>query len=370
MCVIAGYAGHRCAAPILIDMMKKVEYIDGGLSTGIATVHEGKLYTAKVLGDVDTLLATTDALDFPGTCGIIHTRPSGDFQSHAHPFISEDGDLAFCENGTYFQATAPEFADKSRRLMGDYYRRGVTIKSAFDVPDHPDYAVGYLRLPNGKGYHNAEVYAQTIGEAVKDTPSSDLADAIARSTSVMLSRLPAELVTLSVHARLPDTVTVGRVTRPMAVGYGDGETYLCTTPIGFPEEIGRRPVTFLPTVSVSQITPKGLRITNYGIPGVRVEEVDARITAYLRPRIEAVLAGKKDAPVPLCGLGASAWHKEMWHEPMTDCHIVAPMGHLKATAAAVYETLWSFFREGRLGMTVGKDDKGNLVTEFYLEGAV
>ena len=367
MCVIAGYAGHRRAAPILIEMLKKVQYIDGGLATGIATVHEGKLYTVKVLGDVDTLLRTTDALEFPGTCGIIHTRPWGDFQSHAHPFVSEDGDFAFCENGTYFQVTAPEFEAESRRIMGEYFRRGVTIKSAFDVPDHPDYAVGCLRLPNGQSYHNAEVYAQTIGEAVKDTPTADLADAIAKKTSEMLSRLPAELVTLSVHARLPDTVTVGRVTRPMAVGYGDGETYLCTTPIGFPEEIARRPVTFLPTASISRITPEGLTVTNLGIPGVRVEEVDARITAYLRPRIEAVLTGKKNHPVPLYGMGSAAWHKEMWHEPMIDCHIVAPMGHLKATVAAVYETLWSFYREGRLGLVNGRDEKGNPVTKFYLE---
>ena len=51
MCVIAGYAGNRPAAPILVDMLRKEQFFDGGLSTGIATIHEGKLYTAKVLGD-------------------------------------------------------------------------------------------------------------------------------------------------------------------------------------------------------------------------------------------------------------------------------------------------------------------------------
>ena len=49
MCNIAGYTGSRRAAPILLEMIKKQEYIDGSLSTGIATIHEGKLYTAKVL---------------------------------------------------------------------------------------------------------------------------------------------------------------------------------------------------------------------------------------------------------------------------------------------------------------------------------
>lgn len=41
MCIIAGYAGNRRAAPVLIDMMRKEEFMDGGLSTGIATIHEG-----------------------------------------------------------------------------------------------------------------------------------------------------------------------------------------------------------------------------------------------------------------------------------------------------------------------------------------
>ena len=46
MCVIAGYSGNRRAAPILIEMLRKIEYYDGGYATGIATVHEGKIYYA------------------------------------------------------------------------------------------------------------------------------------------------------------------------------------------------------------------------------------------------------------------------------------------------------------------------------------
>ena len=67
MCVIAGYSGKRRAAPILIEMLKKIEYFDGGYATGIATVHEGKIYCAKAIGDVEMLLRTTNALDLPGT---------------------------------------------------------------------------------------------------------------------------------------------------------------------------------------------------------------------------------------------------------------------------------------------------------------
>ena len=66
MCNIAGYAGQRRAAPILIEMLKRQEFYDGGMSTGIATIHEGKIHWRKVVGDVETLLRETDALELPG----------------------------------------------------------------------------------------------------------------------------------------------------------------------------------------------------------------------------------------------------------------------------------------------------------------
>ncbi|MBQ8310306.1 MAG: hypothetical protein IJX80_04745 [Clostridia bacterium] len=33
MCVIAGYSGKRRGAPILIEMMKKIEYVVGGYTS-------------------------------------------------------------------------------------------------------------------------------------------------------------------------------------------------------------------------------------------------------------------------------------------------------------------------------------------------
>ena len=47
MCVIAGYAGGRRAAPILIEMLKKVEYFDGGMATGIAYLNPGSVSIPK-----------------------------------------------------------------------------------------------------------------------------------------------------------------------------------------------------------------------------------------------------------------------------------------------------------------------------------
>lgn len=94
MCTIAGYNGSKQAAPILIDMMRRLEGMNSGFYTGIATVHEGKIYYAKVAGDLDALLANTEAASLPGTIGFIHSRTPGkkalgDFAEVAHPFTSE-----------------------------------------------------------------------------------------------------------------------------------------------------------------------------------------------------------------------------------------------------------------------------------------
>src|SRR5690554_4670985 len=101
MCNIAGYVGYRRAAPILIEMMKKQEGFGGGYYTGIATLHENKLYYAKVVGGVSELLKNTDAENLPGTIGIMHSRSnSGGDREWAHPFISCDEKMAYIANGS------------------------------------------------------------------------------------------------------------------------------------------------------------------------------------------------------------------------------------------------------------------------------
>ena len=56
MCNIAGYIGPERAAPILIDMIRKQEGLNGGFFTGIVTVAEDGLHYAKVMGDLSELL--------------------------------------------------------------------------------------------------------------------------------------------------------------------------------------------------------------------------------------------------------------------------------------------------------------------------
>ena len=88
MCNIAGYAGSRRAAPILLEMIRRQQPYDGDTAVGIATIHEGKIHYRKFWGTAEDFMKETDVLSLPGTIGIIHTHPgqNPNYEFH-HPFL-------------------------------------------------------------------------------------------------------------------------------------------------------------------------------------------------------------------------------------------------------------------------------------------
>lgn len=366
MCIIAGYSGNRSAAPILVEMLKKTEYIDGGLSTGIATIHEGKLYTRKILGDVDALVHGTDALDLPGTTGIIHTRTSNDFLSCAHPFMSPDGKLALVENGTTLGTGSKEFFEKETEIMNSFLDRGMHAFTENDL----DPAENSLRvMKNGKAFYYIEPYPFMIADAIAKSTEEDKKVVFAKAVANAHETLPTDNITLSIHEDIPNTITIGNITRPMSVGFGDGETYLCTVPLGFPEEIQKRPIIHLPPTSVSQATPRGIEILSTSLDGVRVEQIDYRVAKFIREEMEKHLKGKKDSPLSVYDLpGLSDW-LNIWSPPRVDCKYVWDRGYLKPFAAVIFEGLWSFHKEGRLHWVLGKktNKPNQSITRFWID---
>ena len=120
MCNIAGYAGDQQAAPILLEMLRKQEPYDGDMSTGVATIHEGKLYYQKVVGNVENFLKHVDLSLLPGTIGIAHTRPGGGTGQLAHhPFISMDERTALITNGTTPKTKYCEKWDEGVQLLAE-----------------------------------------------------------------------------------------------------------------------------------------------------------------------------------------------------------------------------------------------------------
>lgn len=360
MCTIAGYAGKKAAAPILIEMMRKEQFMDGGLSTGIATIHEGKLYTAKVTGDLDELLRTTDAMNLPGTVGIIHSRTGNNLVSHAHPFKSADGNLGLVLNGTLREVNSPEFTKASNEIMNGFYSRGVHIDSAYKSSRENPARV----LSNGLCYHDTEPYALMIGEYVENSKPEDLAADMIKATVDALTRLTADIIVLSVHAKLPDTITLGTITRPMNCGFGDGETYLATSAMAFPDEVQKRSIIAIPPTTVAQVTPDGIKFSPDKIEGVRVEQIDYRIAAYIHGEMEKLLREKHiGVPEMPC---YTDW-RGIWSEPSVECKFASPTGLLKPYATILYEGLWSFHKEGRLHTAIEKKENGQNIQRFWLE---
>ena len=366
MCIIAGYSGNKSAAPILIEMMKKSEYIDGGLSTGIATIHNGKLHIRKVIGDVDTLLRETDALDLPGTTGIIHSRTGGDRISHAHPFISNNGEIVLLTNGTTGEVNSPEYDNASNEVMRHFYERGFKINTAFNVPP------GIIRtrlLPNRQSYIDTEPYLFLIEEALEKCDERSLKSEIAVAARNAINTLPRAFVCMCVHAKINDTITIGNVARPVSIGFGDGETYIASVPFAFPEEIQKLPVIHLPPTTVAQVTPNGLEIHSTSLENARVEQIDYRIAAAIRTGMEELLKGKKDAPVSIYDMPFRTDWAKVWSEPYIDAKFSSGKGYLKPYAAIMYEALWSFHKEGRLHSVIGQktDKPDEKITRFWID---
>ena len=345
MCVIAGYSGNRQAAPILIEMLKKIEYYDGGYATGIATIHEGKLYYAKAIGDVEMLVRTTDALSLPGTTGIIHTRPNGEFFTVTHPYFDAEGKLAMVENGGTGATGCAELYAEFQAVMDEFLDRGIVSPASRDLDParHQNFFT-----KDGKPFYYIEAYSLLLGDLVKGTPREAFKKTMADSVKKIHERLPSDNVTVSIHTNLPDTVTIGSVTRPMSVLEAEGETYIASCAIAFPEELHNCRITHLPQCSVSQITPAGLEIVSVGMENVRSEPVTERVVAYYKDYLEQTLCGKK--PLSLYEVKPPM---DIWSEPRVDCKYVGTVRPLKPMMCAMYQAMWELYREGRLHPSLG-----------------
>lgn len=252
MCNIAGYVGSRTAAPILLEMMKKEEGFAGGYYTGIATIHEGKLYWRKVIGTVKDLLEQTDAASLPGTVGIIHSRSkSGGDVEWGHPFVNPEEDLAYVANGSVGWFGNTEYlSEVCARLCAD----GWNFRSA--NPDLPRYPA----CAPGKYVHVSEAMCFLIDECRKNGMSDR--EAMER----VFCDYPAEIVGLTVSAAEPDHITAARINMPMMIAKADDGTYMASTAIAFPEDIAFKTVYPLPVNSSACVYTDRAEIVPFKVP--------------------------------------------------------------------------------------------------------
>ena len=256
MCNIAGYIGNRPAAPILIEMLRKQEFYDGGLATGIATVHEGKLYMRKLPENLDDLIKHTDALDLPGTVGIIHTRPGNNPPDYTHPHLSEDGQLAAVLNGTISQDKFAEQRNRSTQKAADAgYEFIAKYKDC--CLNFPEFDGGHV--PEGEQIAHLTAMYRKAGYSYTEAFRLAVDDGFTEMVAVMLT------------TNDPDKIRIARISRPMFALVGDGECFIASCEYAFPEDV--RGARFsLPVLNVCEMTRDGITVTKERLISEEVAE--------------------------------------------------------------------------------------------------
>ena len=324
MCTIAAYIGTERAAPILIDMMRKLEGLDSGFYTGIATMHNGKIYCAKVAGDLERLLAATDAASLPGTIGFIHSRTpakvKSDFAGVAHPFTAErDGEIreALIMNGCdgFFKGKADVPA-----IVRSLEQKGYEFKST-----HP--TVGITLKGDGNFVHGTDVRCQLTSSKIAE--GMDAAFALQEA----VSQIPSESVALLLSDSEPDAVCFARQVMSMNLAFCEHGAYMSTASLAFPDDAGSP--TLLPSMSYGKVFKNRFECAPIVDPGATVAPITPQVTAAAYRHIESRL----QTPTPFTELG--------WEEVLAELY---PDADCTQRATVAYQAVSELERQGRLKM--------------------
>ena len=189
MCGIVGVLGKGPVAGAILDALKRLEY-RGYDSAGVATLENGKLARRRAEGKLKNLEAKLAAAPLSGSIGIGHTRwatHGKPTENNAHPHASPR--LAVVHNGIIenFKALREELAAKGYAFQ----TQTDSEIAAFVVEDE---------LARGK--------------------------APAEAVHAALKRMRGAFALVYLFEGEDDLLIGARQGAPLAVGYGEGETYL------------------------------------------------------------------------------------------------------------------------------------------------
>ena len=324
MCNIAGYAGNRQAAPILLEMLRQQEYYDGNVSTGVVTIHEGKLHYRKIVGTVDDLIKKTDVLELPGTIGIAHTRPSGDSVAY-QPCISPDETSALATNGIFIKTPYVPGWNEAVKLLVD---KGYTFQHVLPTKGKPPC------LPDGGNQiFPLEVRLALVNMYVEEGKS--FTEALALSCSHMF----ADNATVVISQRQPDSFFAMRTSRPLLALEENGETYVATSRYAFDQEKADL-AEYLPLQRSCEITRSGVRITEDKITVESTAEITEKVFQKGYDYICKMLSVSKENALFFDDLELDLLKniRDIFEENYS----------LTEHARLVYDVLWQLKKEGRL----------------------
>jgi glucosamine--fructose-6-phosphate aminotransferase (isomerizing) len=223
MCGIVGYIGHRQAAPLILDSLKKLEY-RGYDSAGVAVLHDGQVTIRRCEGKLNNLESMLTRQPITGAIGIGHTRwathgrPS---ETNAHPHRA--GDVVVVHNG---------IIENYLELKEQLSSRGVRFSSETD----------------------SEIAAHLVSEKVER--GMDFLEAVRRT----LREIRGSYALLFLNRRDPTRLIVAKNSTPIVIGWGEGETFIASD---IPALLDyTRKVTFLEDGEVGEVTLGSYRLFN------------------------------------------------------------------------------------------------------------
>ena len=316
MCVIAGYAGSRLAAPVLIEMIERQEGLAGGFYTGLAAVEPGSMHWRKVVGTITDLRKKMDGEALPGCVGVAHSRSkSGGDEEWAHPFVACFESVAYVANGS-----AGVWKDHpSRQEVPDRLARKGHVFHA--VSDRPIGA--YPTLKDGRSVHISDIMAHLVEDNLQG--SGDPEKAIAAA----MIEMPSEVVGLFVAPDYPQAVYGARWNLPACVGMDDEGAYVASSPEGFPASV--RWWKWIPPCSSFTLCRDRVSVSPLGAPSTAiVDDVDR---GAARAAILEALSGGKSL-----GVGAM----------LTIVEPLSPTPAPKVRYDPVYDVLYGLMRSGQI----------------------
>lgn len=242
MCGIVGIVGMQPVAGRLVDALTRLEY-RGYDSAGVATVHEGKLERRRAEGKLFNLQKRLSDEPLAGTTGIAHTRwathgvPN---ETNAHPHFV-DG-VAVVHNGII-----ENFSELREELKAD----GAVFVSQTDT----------------------EVVAHLLARYTREGLSHRTA------MLKMLNRVRGAYALLVLFEDDPATLLGARSGPPLAIGYGEGETFLGSDAIALSPFTNQ--IAYLRDGDLAVITRGGAEITDFsGKPVERPRQI-SQASAFL-----------------------------------------------------------------------------------------
>ena len=235
MCGIVGYVGPEDALPIVLEGLRRLEY-RGYDSAGVAVIGEAGLAVLRRAGRLDALDEAVGAAGAPrGTTAIGHTRwatHGAPTDANAHPHRDCSGRVAVIHNG---------IVENHAALRAELEKRGHAFASSTDT----------------------EVIAHLLEEV-----AGPLADRV-RSVA---GRLRGAYALVVVSADDPGLVVGVKVSSPLVVGLGDGESLLASD---IPALLDRtRRVIPLEEGQVAELRADGVTITDLAGTPLATEPIE------------------------------------------------------------------------------------------------